>query len=263
MNVLLLTDFSTHAMHAHRYALELYKNQPLKSFLLHVKKPCAGTTKCSGDCKLALHQKVVDRASQLSESFPNTTCKALMVEGSFIEEVRAAVIKYNIDFLVIGAKGKSTHNKAAVGSYTHAIATKVKCPVFIVFENNFLAPSPSKILFPVNYTDALYPACLDKLKNLPNWENLEVKILELKPHTMAEHLVLSSKQIVEDNLNSKLSVTFDNKEKNQVKLIEESEGYDLLVFAAKNLSVGNQVFNELRKNKEVLPKQAPLYVLHA
>lgn len=263
MNVLLLTDFSSHAMHAHHYALELYKNQKLKCFLLHVKKPCASTAKCSGDCKLALHQKVAEKASQLSDSFPNLDCKALLTEGSFIEEVRAAVIKHNIDFLVIGAKGKSTQNTAAIGSYTHAIATKVKCPVFIIFENNKLASSPSKVLFPVNYTDALYPACLDKLKNLPNWENLELKILELKPHTLSEHLVLSSKQIVEDNLNAKLSVTFDNKEKKQVKLIDTSQDYDLMVFAAKNLSVGNQVFNELRKNKEVLPKQAPLYVLHA
>ncbi|GGE18772.1 universal stress protein [Psychroflexus salis] len=262
MNLLLLTDFSHHAMHSHRYALELYKNRPINVFLLHVKKPCVNTEKCSGSCKLALHQKLNTDLQSLSNVNKEATYKSLMAEGSFIEEVRAAIIKHNIDLLVIGAKGKSTQNEAAIGSHTHAIATKVKCPVLIVFENSTLM-NPSRILFPVNYTDALYPACLDKLKNLPDWENLEIFILELKPLTVAEHLVLSSKQILEDNLSTELSVTFFNKEKHQVKLTKESAAYDLMVFAAKNLSVGNQVFSELKTNKGALPNQAPLFVLHA
>lgn len=257
----MLTDFSTNARHAHQYALELYKDHDVNFFLLHIKKPCLNSQKCSGKCKLGLHQKLMSDAKDLVTSKHQAPPKAVLVEGSFIEEIRAVVIKHNIDILVIGAKGKSTKNQNAIGSYTQPIATKVKCPALIVFENTPVV-KPTSALFPVNYTDALYPACLNKLKNLPVWKGLSLKILELKPLTTAEHLVLSSKQILENTL-KKQSFEFINLAKQEDSITKEATNFDLLVFAAKNLSVGNKVFSELKQNKEALHFKTPLFILHA
>lgn len=261
MNVLMLTDFSSNARHSHRYALELYKEENITSFLLHVKKPCLNSAKCSGKCKLGLHQKLIHDAKDLINSENQTTPKAILTEGSFIEAVRSTVIKHNIDVLVIGAKGKSAEDQQAIGRNTHAIATKVKCPVLIVFENSPIR-IPQSVLFPVNYTDALYPVCLNKLQTLPNWKELSINILELKPLTAAQHILLGSKQILEDSLKAH-SVEFITSASPDMQLTHEAKNYNLMVFAAKNLSVGNQIFSELRKNKEAFHFQTPLFVLHA
>lgn len=257
----MLTDFSSNASHSHRYASALYSDENVNSFLLHVKKPCLNSKKCSGKCKLGLYQKLVEQAKQLTNTENQKVPKAILTEGSFIEEVRSAVIKHNIDVLVIGAKGKSTDSQEAIGSNTHAIATKVKCPVLIVFENSPIS-IPQSVLFPVNYTDALYPVCLNKLETLPNWEKLSINILELKPLTTAQHILLSSKQILEDSL-KKHSIEFINSATIDTQLTQEAAQYNMMVYAAKNLSVGNQIFSELKKNKEASSFQTPLFVLHA
>jgi nucleotide-binding universal stress UspA family protein len=261
MNILMLTDFSTNASHSHRYALELYKNQHINSYLLHVKKPCLNSQKCSGKCKFGLYQKLVKQAQDLVNDGQHLAPKAIFAEGSFIEEVRSAIHKYNIDVLFIGAKGKSANNKELVGTYTQAIATKVKCPLFIVFENTPIA-IPKSALFPVNYTDALYPACLNKLKSLPFWKGLSVNVLELKSHLNLEHLMLSSKRILENYLKN-ASVEFSNLVNQDIQITKEASKYNLMVYAAKNLSVGNRIFSELKKNKEAFEFKTPLFVLHA
>lgn len=261
MNVLMLTDFSSNASHAHRYALELYKDLAISSYLLHVKKPCLNTQQCSGKCKLGMYQKLVKAAQDLASNGQHAAPKAILTEGSFIEEIRSHVVKYNIDVLVIGAKGKSTSNHQAIGSFTQAIATKVKCPVFIVFEDTIIA-KPKTALFPVNYTDALYPVCLNKLKSLPMWKDLLLNILELKPSITAAHLALSSKQILEKSL-QKQNLEFLKPAQRDDKLTKVAEKYNLLIYAAKNLSVGNQIFSELKKNKEAAMFTTPLFILHA
>lgn len=262
MNVLMLTDFSNHASHAHRYALSLYENQAVQTFLLHVKKPCLTSEKCSGKCKLGLYQKLVAKANELvSEAYPEAATPILS-EGSFIEEVRTAVAKYKIDLVVIGAKGKTANAEHRLGSHPQAIATKIKCPSLIVFENTPIQP-PTSALFPVNYTDALYPVCLNKLKTLPTWKEVNLIILELTPHSIANHFVRSSKKILEDTLDTH-KVTYIDYAETQTPLIEKAHQYDLLIFAAKNLSVGNQIFSELKNHTaSQLPMATPLFVLHA
>lgn len=262
MNILLLTDFSSSATHAHRYALELYKNHSSKQvFLLHVKKPCLTTEKCSGKCKLGLHQKLMAHANQLSSLTSETVPTALLTEGSFIDEVRSAVAKHQIDVLIIGAKGQSSKNTNTLGSHPQAIANKVKCPSFIVFEDTPIQ-RPTSALFPVNYTDALYPVCLNKLKSLPAWESISVKILELKPKTFASHLFLSSKQILEQTLKTS-NIEYAPVDKDQTEILKEAEKYNVLIFAAKNLSVGSQIFSELKAKAENTKFNIPLFVLHA
>lgn len=261
MNILLLTDFSSNAKYAHRYAIELYKDRPVNIILLHVKKQCLSPNKCSGSCTATLHQKLNTAANQLFKINSNNQLQTALVEGSFIEEIRSAVIKHNIDLLVIGAKGATMNTKKAVGNHTKDIASKVKCPAIIVFENSPIE-LPKAALFPVNYTDALYPACLDKLKSIPIWKDLKIKILELKSPTKSKHLMLSSKQILENNLKQH-NVEFLDYTEGVIQLTKEAIKYDLMVFAAKNLSIGNQIFNELDKYMETFKFKTPLYVLHA
>lgn len=258
----MLTDFSSSASHAHQYALELYQHQPDNHiFLLHVKKPCLNSQKCSGNCKLSLHQKLQTHANQLKLSTNENHPTPLFSEGSFIDEVRSAVAKHQIDVLVIGAKGKSSKNGHILGSHPQAIATKVKCPLLIVFNKTFVR-RPTSALFPVNYTDALYPVCLNKLKSLPEWESISLNILELKPKAFANHLFLSSKQIVEQTLKTP-NVKYTQVNTIETTLLKEASKYDILIFAAKNLSVGSQIFTELKSQNEDSTFNVPLFVLHA
>ena len=261
MNILMLSDFSTNARHAHQYALELYKNQDVTAFLHHVKKPCVSTKNCSGKCKLGLFQKLTKQAQELVSNTNYNTPEVVLTEGSFLEEVRSAVVKFNIDVIVIGGKGKSTNSQNAIGCHTKAIATKVKCPVLIVFEDTPLT-QPKSVLFPVNYTDALYPVCLNKLRSLPDWENLSFKVVELQARSTAAHLTLSSKQILERSLKN-FKLEFLDLVQEKAELLNLANNYNLMVYAAKNLSVGNQIFSELNNNKGALKLKTPLFVLHA
>lgn len=259
MNVLLLSDFSKPSQNAHEYAIHLLENQQVNFYITHIKKECAKQT-CGGSCKIGLQQQLNQQKHTL-ERFSDALLhqfESLLLEGNLLENVRKVVDLYDIDMLVMGAHGKMGKFNLKLGTNTKNLAIKVKCPVLIVFENS---PQiiPVKINFPVDYTDKLQHKCILKFKSLPAWENLTVNVVELLNKNTFKHQE-EAKQIVATSFSG---VATSYQQETKLDVLQAFKAVDLLLLAARNIGVCDQVFSYVEANYEDFQNASPILVLHA
>ncbi len=259
MNVLLLSDFSKPAQNAHEYAIHLLENQEVNFYITHIKKDCAKQS-CGGSCKIGLQQQLNQQKETL-EAFSDALLhqfESLLLEGNLLENVRKIVDLYDIDMLVMGAHGKMGKFNLKLGTNTKNLAIKVKCPVLIVFEHS---PQviPSRINFPVDYTDKLQHKCIIKFKSLPAWEHLLVNVMELVNNNTFQHQA-EAKQIV---IHSFEGVATSYQQEPFLDVVQSFKEVDLLLLAARNIGVCDQVFSYIEANYKDFQSASPILVLHA
>lgn len=259
MNVLLLYDFSKPSQNAHEYAIHLLEDQQVNFYITHIKKDCAKQT-CGGSCKIGIQQHLIQQIKSL-ENFSDALLhhfESLLLEGNLLENVRKVVDLYDIDMLVMGAHGKMGKFDLKLGTNTKNLAIKVKCPVLIVFENS---PQiiPSKINFPVDYTDKLQHKCILKFKNLPAWRQLSINVVELLNSTTFQHQA-EAKQVVTTSFEG-VATSFQQEIK--LDVLQTFNDVDLLLLAARNIRVCDQVFSFVEANYTNFQNASPILVLHA
>lgn len=261
MNVLLLSDFSTPAQNAHKYAIHLLQNQEVNFFITHIKKACAKSS-CGGSCKLGIHQNLLLQKKQLEDSTESLLHRfeIILQEGNLLETVRRMVELYDIDMIVMGAHGKSGKTGLKLGTYTKNLAIKVKCPVLIVFENSSLK-LPTNINFPVDYTDKLQYKCITKFKRLPKWEKMSVDILELASHDTLIHQAIAKKVVTDSFVD--VETNFIQTTSDLLDVAKTIKEKDLLLLAARNIGVCEQIFSYVEANYQDFQDAPPILVLHA
>ena len=256
MNVILLTDFSSGARHAHKYALNLFANIQVNYFLLH--------SNCENSKIRISSNKKLEEEICTYRKWGSNNSKLMTVNTSknLIDAIRNMMETHVIDLVVMGANGDSQNSNNSLGTNTKSTATKIKCPVLIVFQKSIIK-SPFSIAFPVDYTDKLKQSCIEKLKTLPNSSNFLVELFEVNTKNLESTAITTAR----DNLLKGLDQLIINCKKendfniNYLETIDKKE-FDLISFAAKNLSVYNVIFNQLDKAGYQLMKQPPLYILH-
>ena len=259
MNVLLLTDYSTNALHAHKYAINLFSQSKVDYFLLH-----------------SCHQMNNEKKGQDNELEQKRSLKNLrqIISGNkniipicsskrLIDAIRECIDNHDIDLVVMGANGHSNNSTHQLGKNTKSTATKIKCPVLIVF-NNCTIKTPHKVAFPVDYTDRLQESCIKKIKKLPSINQIEIDVFEINKNTTVSFLEEHSKKILHKGL-KKLKTTYVKDVNFNVSTLrtEDNSSFDLISFAAKNLSVNHIVFDQLRQLNAEFNNHPPLYILHA
>ncbi|MGM0635214.1 MAG: universal stress protein [Bacteroidota bacterium] len=262
MNILLLTDFSKNAKNAHSYALEFFKGAQVHFNLMHVKKSCQ-KTKCSGSCKTLIQSRLEKEAASLRQEFPatNFTFQTTLLEGNLMENVREKVNQKQADFVVMGALGKSSSVRKNLGGNTFEIAIKVKCPVLIVFEKTRYKPL-RKVAFPVDYTDKLHTNCFRKIKSLPNIDDLQINLFEIKHNNPMLKLQEESKTVLYDAL-SEIEKNTQKIDRFKLQEVDSYGSFDLVLLAAKNLAICNGIFAEMTA-MDLTKKPIPsLLILHA
>jgi nucleotide-binding universal stress UspA family protein len=174
--ILIPTDFSDNALHAMVYAQELYKCVRTEFYLLH-----AYADKVYGEFKnsevdkrkklqkkvqIETEKKLEKLIQQVQGTPPNPMHKfhAIASFDSLVDAVNDFVNQQNIDLVVMGTKGETSHNKTIFGSYTIQLFKYVTCPVFAVPAEAEYRP-PKKIVFP---TDFMVPYKRRELKLLGN-----------------------------------------------------------------------------------------------
>lgn len=259
MNVLLLTDYSPTAHHAHKYALNLFSNKKVNYFLLH---SCHQVDEefhnDNNQEKLKKDFKALDfLLNNDSQIAPICSPKRL------IDAIRDCMKNHALDLVVMGAKGNSNNLTHQLGQNAKSTATKIKCPVLIVF-NNCEIKIPHKIAFPVDYTDRLQESCIKKIKKLPSSEQLEIDVFEINQNSSVSFLEDHSKNILNKGL-EKLKTSYvkdDNFNLSTLKT-KDNRSFDLISFAAKNLSVNRIIFDQLHQLSSKFNNRPPLYILHA
>lgn len=160
--VLIPTDFSSNAMNAIKYAMELFKYDRTDFHIMHAygdelysKNSEAGRGELNEAKEEALKyssenlDRVIEDMKKLS---PNPRHKYLPVSviGSVVDEANEIAEHENVDVIVMGTKGKSDKRNITFGSNTIQVIKYVKCPVLAV-PAEYTDIQPSQILFATDY----------------------------------------------------------------------------------------------------------------
>ncbi|HLV69137.1 MAG TPA: universal stress protein [Xanthomarina sp.] len=160
--ILIPTDFSDIALNAIKYALELFKYDKSKFYIMHAYQDeiYADETVLNRN-KLETVTKQVHNASnkklenilkQIKEISPNPRHEyfSLPSNNVLVDEADRIVDIENIDIIVMGTRGETNDRRVAFGSNTLQVLKYVPCPVLAIPEN-YKYTQPKHIMFPTNY----------------------------------------------------------------------------------------------------------------
>jgi nucleotide-binding universal stress UspA family protein len=161
-NILLPTDFSPAAMNAMEYAVQLFKGEPCKFYVVNTYAPVALYTAYSYDASLDLDigqtfkrkseehvQKAID---QINEKFADDqhSFQGVCSFNLLTNEIEELVKDHNIDAIVMGTNGATGLKEVFIGSQTMHVISETKVPVIGV-PANFSYQPLKDILFTTDY----------------------------------------------------------------------------------------------------------------
>ena len=176
-SILIPTDFSENAMNAIRFALEFFKYDTTNFYFMHVYEDevynnhelleeetfdeVLDMVRNQSQLKLELLLKEVKTIA------PNPRYQYYVISAynSLIDEAETLVIGKNIDLIVMGTKGETSHKSFAFGSNTLQVLKYVSCPVLAIPEL-YVYAKPKHVLFPTNYLIPFRRRELNLLSNM-------------------------------------------------------------------------------------------------
>ena len=175
--ILLPTDFSENAWIAMQYALELFKNDTCKFYILHALEPQASAPSTGITSKRAyqaIHdsrakssQEDLDKVLKQVQEYSNNskhTFETKLVHGSLTASVQGYSENNDIDVVIVGNKGASAIQKATFGSNAAQLILKLSCPIIAVPET--AKTHIKEIGFTTDYTIDNYGDGLSLLKEI-------------------------------------------------------------------------------------------------
>ena len=160
--ILVPTDFSDNAMNALKYALELFKYDKSKFFIMHAyqdeiyqdddlltRETLDEVTKIIGNRSQINLESILKEIKKISPN-PRHTYNIVSSNSMLIDEADRIVDEENIDIIVMGTRGETNDRKLTFGSHTLQVLKYVQCPVLAIPEN-FKGIQPRHILFATNY----------------------------------------------------------------------------------------------------------------
>jgi len=134
-NVLYTTDFSYAAATAAPYAAQLSKHYGAKLFALHVRPPAVNPMappESWASLEEAAKILAEDERRKLLHIFEGFQPEVLIKEGDFWTNLNDVIKTNNIDFIVMGTRGRSGMNKLVLGSVAEEVFRQAECPVLTV-----------------------------------------------------------------------------------------------------------------------------------
>ncbi|TGV04333.1 universal stress protein [Flavivirga rizhaonensis] len=188
--ILLPTDFSNNSWNAISYALQLFKNETCKFYLLNAYTPVIYHVEyvLVSPAQYGLGDAVRENALKQLEDFktriekefsnPKHTLKTMAVFNTLVSEIKEVVDKKAIDYVVTGTKGATGVKEVLFGSNTVHIFKNVKCPV-IAIPDDFSFEKPHEVLFPTDYEIDYKDHHLKPIIDIVSLYNTRVNILNV------------------------------------------------------------------------------------
>ncbi len=240
--ILIPTDFSDNALHALVYAQELYKCVRTEFYILHAyadkvygefkNSTVEERKKLQKEVKIETEKKLQKLIEQVEGTPPNPMHKFHVVASfdSLVDAVNDFVNQQNIDLVVMGTKGETSHNKTIFGSYTIQLFKYVTCPVLAIPAEAEYRP-PRKIVFPTDFMVPYKRRELRLLENLAGNFKSEIHLLYISDFNVLSDRQVDNRLFLKETL-KKAYLFFETTEtKNKVEAIMDyilSNDIDLL-----------------------------------
>lgn len=209
--ILIPTDFSTNAMQAIAYAMQLYKCERTKFYFLHayadeVYGPFKKNSDESMEAKKNTTQKIVDESlkkivAQVTAKYhnPKHSFEAVSVFESLIDAVNDFANQINVDLVIMGTQGQTSSKKITFGSHTVQVFKYVQCPVLAIPEN-FEYQQLKKIVFPTDYMLPYKRRELKLLNTLAAEFKSQVHCLYISDFEDLSHRQIDNKRFLQESL---------------------------------------------------------------
>jgi len=160
--ILLPTDFSKNSWNAIKYALQLFKEETCKFYLLNTYTPTIYQVEylLGNPAQYDIPDPVMETSMEklkileerINTEFNNSkhSVETMSVFNTLIPEIIEVVEDKGIDYVIMGTKGATGAKEILFGSNTVHVFKNIKCPVLAIPEN-FKFESPHEVLFPTDY----------------------------------------------------------------------------------------------------------------
>ncbi|MCM4153415.1 universal stress protein [Arenibacter sp. N53] len=241
--VLIPTDFSSSAMHAIDYALNLYKCERTNFCFLHAyADDVYGPFKSNGETtfeqqkeavKIFTDKSLEDLTQKLAdrEHNPKHSFKTISAFDTLVDAVNDCVNQINVDLVVMGTKGQTADKKITFGSHTVQVFKYVQCPVLAV-PSDYKYHQPKKILFPTDYMLPYKRRELKLLDTLASEYKSEIYCLYFSDFEELSHRQVDNQRFLKESLSNAYLFFERQPSKNKAGAIMEyikKNNIDLLV----------------------------------
>ncbi len=193
--ILLPTDFSDNSWSAIVYALKLYEDEVCTFHFLH--STALGVTTMT-NLSNKLENTIYDHAlkelldlkemAESSDANSNHRFEIILSSKDLNIAVDEAIIKYDIDLIIMGTKGATGTEEFLFGTNTvHLINNISMCPVLVLPED-FDFVVPKEIAFPTDFNHFFSKAELEPLKQLADMYNAKIRIVHINEEEKLNHL---------------------------------------------------------------------------
>ena len=230
--ILIPTDFSKNALHAAKYAIELFKCEKAQFYFLHayadeVYGPFGKNGKLHIDAKKEQVKKdTKNRLNTLIQEItavppnPKHTYESVSVFDSLVDAVNDFVNEINIDLVLMGTKGKTNDKKITFGSHTVQVFKYVQCPVLAIPQSAEFQ-QPKKIVFPTDYMLPYKRRELKLLNCLSGEYKSEIHCLYISDFETLSHRQLDNKRFLSESLTDSYLFFERTDVKNKTEAIQE------------------------------------------
>jgi len=189
--ILLPTDFSDNAQNAINYALNLFKTESCKFYLLNTYTPIIYSYDYQmnaggylGEIADVVRDNSIKKLKEIEKNvkdkFKNSKHHFEIVSSFNLltDEIKDKLEQYSIDLIIMGTKGATGAKEILFGTNTIHIIQKVKCPVLAVPDGHFFE-EPKEILFPTDYKIDYSNKQLEIIKNISSLYDSRVHVLHV------------------------------------------------------------------------------------
>jgi len=269
MNILVLTDFSSTAIHAANYAVDLFRETTVNFYLLNIQNlNLRGSL--HPDILLGLKQVNLDQIQdqsinlQVHSAQPNHRFYTVISEENLVAATRRNVAERKIDLIVMGTSSIDYPNRSILGKHAREIIQKIKCNILVVSEKSEFK-IPQKFVLPLDTSLYTENNILQFLKgNIFNRDsNITVMEIGMPLAKIRKNLTIKEKFGFSEDSHQCNFLEFKKASNLNENLLQEiQEDYNMIIILGKNLSICNKLLNSSNEDWATKNNLLPVLVLH-
>ncbi|WP_372768485.1 universal stress protein [Lutibacter sp.] len=271
-NVLILTNFSTNSWNSIKYALSLFKNKRCNFYLLNTTKIIENVA--INNQTFVQNKKEKDPKTafdKLMEKISSSPLKGkhvfipIITDTEIIAATKLQVEEKNIDLIVMRTDGKPFFGNMKENSIFENVITKVKCSILVV-PNDTRFRKINEVAFPTDYTNFNEANLLQNITDLLRANQSKLRFVHLaKKDEVLDKEQLWNKETLQDYFKDQSDSFHVEINKNFEVSIEnfiDKMGIDLIIMAAKNLNLLEEILFRPRINNVKYYSKTPFLILH-
>lgn len=273
--VLFPTDFSKNSVNAIHYAVALLKNEPCKFYFLNVQK---ASSFLSDDMMVVsssatVYKTLVDAAktsikniiTKLKTEFKNDDHQffSIVDYDNFIDAIQQAVVKHDIDLIVMGTKGASGLQKVLFGSNTVRVINRCTTPLLAI-PSGCKHQKLKKIAFTANHIELYTTKTLATLSAILKKYKAKLTILHLADANTIAHKRADNMTFLDTHFPDAAHEYIDVVDKDIVNTISDymnNQDFDMLTMVKKPHSFLERLLNTYTVEKIAYSFNLPFLVL--